>query len=219
MEQQVLKLDFLNSFGANFVQKSTERYVKRSLLFLEAFDQPLIIYPVGRHIGIRNVVNNKMNYIMQPDYINEITGLNLSSNRRFLAVQESRHHDLHAYVTFYDLKQVSTPKLMKTVNVSELMYGHLRQKASDEGPAAPKHIVSLGFSKCNKYLTAVCSDKNGDTRAVVYDWFSKNKVHATYDLSGHDVQRISFNPKDWQQVCTSGPNHWRVWKLTEGSFK
>ena len=160
MEQSVLKLDLLNSFGTNFVQKSTDRYVRRSLHFLETFDQPLIIYPIGRHIGIRNVVTNKMHYIRQPDYVQETTGLNLSGNRRYLAVQEDRANDLHVYASFYDMKVITNPKLIKTVNISELMYGSLRFKAGDEHPPVQKHIVSFSFSKCNKYIAVVCSDKN-----------------------------------------------------------
>jgi hypothetical protein len=219
-EQSVLKLDYLNSFGANFVQKSSNRFVRRALLFLEAFDQPLVIYPVGKHIGIRNVVTNKMNYIMQPNHIKEVMGLTLSTNRRYLAVHEQRHNDLHCYVSFYDLKVPANPKFMKSVNISELVYGSLKQRGGGDelSPAGTlesncKHIISLAFSKDNKHLAAVVSDKNKDTRAVIYDWFSKHKVLATYDFNGFDVQRISFNPKDCQQICTSGTNHWRVWKM------
>lgn len=80
-------------------------------------------------------------------------------------------------------------------------------------------IVSLSFSKDNKYLAVLLSDSNLDTRALIYDWYSKNKVMATYDFNGLELCKISFNPKDWQQVCTSGPNHWRVWRLQEGSLK
>lgn len=42
---------------------------------------------------------------------------------------------------------------------------------------------------------------------------------ATYDFGTAEINRISFNPRDWQQICTSGPQHWRIWKLQENSFK
>ena len=53
----------------------------------------------------------------------EITGMTLSANRRYLCVHELRTADLHTHVTFYDLKQVASPKLIKSVNLSELVYG------------------------------------------------------------------------------------------------
>lgn len=36
-----------------------------------------------------------------------------------------------------------------------------------------------------------------ESRVVVYDWSSKQKVVASSDLD-YAVQKVSFNPKDWQ---------------------
>ena len=33
------------------------------------------------------------------------------------------------------------------------------------------------------------------------------------------LQKISFNPKDWQQLSTSGPGHWKIWRVQEGGLK
>ena len=126
------------------------------------------------------------------DYVKEITGLTFSSNmtsnnRRYLAVQEKRHNDLHAYVTIYDFKQVTNPKLVKSINMSELVYGSLRVKEADKGTEqepTTKNIVSLSFSKDNKYMAAILTDASMDTRAIIYDWYSKNKLLATYDFNG-----------------------------------
>lgn len=197
------------------------RLVTRSLLFLEAFDQPLVVYPVGKHLGIRNIMTNKMTFIRQPDQVKEITGLTLSTNRRYLAVNEKRVTDLHAHVTLYDLKQqVTNPKFLKTINISEMVCGQLnRQPGGKDDEANQKYVASLSFSKDNKYLGILISDKNLDTRAIIYEWISKNKIISTYDFIGQEINKITFNPKDWQQICTSGPNHWRVWRLQESSFK
>lgn len=49
-----------------------------------------------------------MRFIKQGDPCNvqdkEITGLNISTNRRYLAVCEKRYFDHHAYISFYDMK-------------------------------------------------------------------------------------------------------------------
>ena len=36
---------------------------------------------------------------------------------------------------------------------------------------------------------------------------------------GMQVKRLTFNPKDNNQVCTSGNMHWKMWRVQEGTFK
>ena len=138
MDQHYLKLDFLNSFGSNFVQKDVnllqanenkntknvqKRQVMRSLLFLESFDQPQIIYPIGKHIGIRNIVTNSMRFLRQSDSVREITSLNISTNKRYLAVCEKRHGDNNAHISFYDIKNLNNVKFMKSTNMTDMVFG------------------------------------------------------------------------------------------------
>lgn len=157
---------------------------------------------------------------------------NAKDSRRYLAVSEKRYFDHHAYISFYDFnKNILTPKYLKTVNISEFVYqaiyrknanhhsGDDKNKAGQEDDQPQKNIVSLSFSSDNKYLAIVLSDKNLDTKALIYDWQTKNKLIASYDFYHQEITKISFNPKDWQQICTSGPNHWRVWRMQESSFK
>ena len=33
------------------------------------------------------------------------------------------------------------------------------------------------------------------------------------------IKKISFNPKNWQQLSTSGPGHWKIWRVQEGGLK
>ena len=157
-------------------------------------------------------------------------------SRRYLAVCEKRYFDHHAYISFYDFKNVDfkknnlAPKYLKTVNISEFVYQAIYKKSSNhhskdfetkqaEEEQPQKHIISLSFSKDNKYLAIILSDKNLDTKACIYDWLSKNKLIASYDFPHQEIKKITFNPKDWTQICTSGPNHWRVWRIQESSFK
>lgn len=68
-------------------------------------------------------------------------------------------------------------------------------------------------------MAIVVSDASRDTKALVYDWYSKNKALATTEFKDIDIVKISFNPKDWTQICTSGNGHWKIWRLQEGTFK
>ena len=85
-----------------------------------------------------------------------------------------------------------------------------------------REVVDLSFSRDNKHIAFVISDGHNNTQAVIYEWNTqKQKVIASCDFSGMNFQinRISFSPKDSQLVCTSGPGHWKVWRVNEGTFK
>lgn len=57
-------------------------------------------------------------------------------------------------------------------------------------------------------------------RALIYEWQSKQKVMASAEFPlGQEITKITFDPKGWTQVGTSGPNHWKVWRVQEGGFK
>ncbi len=84
----------------------------------------------------------------------------------------------------------------------------------------------------------VSSDPNGnsDVKALIYSWIeplgkeSKNqqqnllsRVVAHFDFpkqqTTQTVRRLTFNPKDNNQVITSGNQHWKMWRVQEGTFK
>ena len=75
-----------------------------------------IIYPVGRHIGIRNIEDNTMRFIKQNESVGQITGIYVSADqdksksRRHLAVTEQAQNplDLNVSVTFYDMEPKSS---------------------------------------------------------------------------------------------------------------
>jgi hypothetical protein len=48
-----------NSFGANFCNAKTGQELRNGVIFLDEGDPQLfLLYPVGRHIGIRDVREN-----------------------------------------------------------------------------------------------------------------------------------------------------------------
>ena len=95
---------------------------------MEAYDQPKIIYPVGKHIGIRNLITNQMSFIRQPEYVREIMGLYISTgnSRKNLAVVEKHVRDNSTYVSFYDKISSGQPKC--TLNFTEIMYGQSKNR-------------------------------------------------------------------------------------------
>lgn len=57
--------------------------------------------------------------------------------------------------------------------------------------------------------------------AIAWDWHNKNKsrVMGKFDFGKTVVTKITFNPNDSHQVCTSGQNHWKLWRIQENTFK
>lgn len=245
------------------MQKLRGREVRNSLVFLEGTEDPHIVYPVGKHIGIRNINTNSMKFIRQPDEVKEIISLTISTGgmRRYLASVERQVHNNCLWVSIHDLKNVAAAqsKAPKTFNLSEIAFGsgskygarnlgggHGGEAHHGHGPAKPqqqlglpvglfglekerpdpaqKTIASLAFSQDNKHLAFVITDmypelKNTiETRVVIYEWHSKQKVMAVSDLD-YAINKITFNPKDWQQLSTSGPGHWKIWRVQEGGLK
>ena len=77
-----------------------------------------IIYPVGKHIGVRNIESNDMRFIKQSDSLKEITAMCFCPHKRFLAVCEKHYgNNLSAYIAFYDMKNVQFRNDKTYINV------------------------------------------------------------------------------------------------------
>ena len=166
-----------------------------------------VIYPCGRHIGIRNVGTNDMKFIKQAEHLKEITAMALSPNRRFLAVCE-RHWNTpraqSAFISLYDLKS-SDGKLLKAhIDVSETE------------PSSQKLIKSVAFSHDSKNIAVVYDGP--ERKAIVWEAYNKNKIIGQYDFGKQTVNRICFKPDDSHVVSTSGHGHWKLWRPQENTF-
>ena len=77
-----------NAFG--MYTGSPQYNLQNCLNFLEEADSSRLIvaYPVGRHIGVRELKNNEMKFIRQHENLKEVTAMSLSPNKKFLAVCE-----------------------------------------------------------------------------------------------------------------------------------
>jgi len=84
-----------------------------------------------------------------------------------------------------------------------------------------KKITQMSFSETGscKYVSLIITD-GVDSKVVVLDWISINtKVEAAMDCPKQIIHKATFNPKDDTKLCTTGVNHWKVWKTVDGSFK
>lgn len=79
----------------------------------------MLAYPVGRHIGVRDLLTNEMRFIRCSDNLKEITALCLSPNKKFLAVCEIERDDKSAYITFYDMKSAFYKNIKSHINVCD----------------------------------------------------------------------------------------------------
>jgi hypothetical protein len=92
-----------NCFGANLGTGSND--LQNSINFLETPEPGQMVYPVGKHIGVRDLSNNHMKFIRQSENLKEITCLALAPNKRFLAVCERHKNDANTYLSFYDMEK------------------------------------------------------------------------------------------------------------------
>ena len=78
------KLEFLHSFGSTCHKQITDS------LFFSDDDLACLIYPVGRHIAVRQTETNEMTMIKEPERVTKITAMALTpeKTRRCLAVAE-----------------------------------------------------------------------------------------------------------------------------------
>ncbi len=165
-----------------------------------------LIYPLGRHIGIRNVHTNDMRFIKQPETLREITAMAISPNRRFLAICERHRDNLSAFISFYDMKSPDNSKVENRINVSEAQ------------PTSQKTIKSIAFSHDSKHVAAII--EGPDCKAVAWEWYNRNKsrIIGQYEFGKAIINKISFKNNDAHVVCTSGNSHWKLWRPQENTF-
>ena len=70
-------------------------------------------------------------------------------------------------------------------------------------------IVSFSFSSDSKFVACLGSDGT----AVLWDWYNKNKQLGSTSLGSGGVTRITIDPKDNHSVCTSGCQHFKIWRV------
>ena len=69
-------------------------------------------------------------------------------------------------------------------------------------PTNQRFITSITFSSDSKYIACILNVP--DCKVLVYEWFKKNRVIASFDFHKTEITKISFHPKNNHQVCVSG---------------
>jgi WD40 repeat protein len=190
------KLEFVHAFGS-----SSHTEIKDSLFFGDD-DLSCVIYPVGRHIALRNPETAEMTLIKQPDRVTKITAMALTpeKTRRFLAVAEQIGAEHVCQISIFDLKKGQNFKRMRTTVFTELR---------------SMSVKSLAFSYDSRFL-AIMGEEPGYC-AILWDWL-KEKVLGDCRMET-PISRITVSPKDGHLLATTGLNHWKVWRVQENSFK
>lgn len=96
-----IKIDLLHAFG------SASNSGIRDCVFFTDEDTNSLIWPVGKHITVRSLESNEMNFIREPTRVTKITALALTpeKNRRWLAVAEHIQTECVAQVSVFDMKK------------------------------------------------------------------------------------------------------------------
>ena len=164
-------------------------------------------YPVGRHLGIRQVGGGgEMLFLRQHEQIERVTAMQLTPNHRYLCVSSKLRGDNAAYLTFYDFFEPGAAcKAIKT-----------RLKFEDETGQSTKEVVSLSFTDDSRFVAALSA--HPDCTAAVWEWEVKNGFLGSHIMSEH-ATRISLHPEDPRRACTSGRGHWKLWQVQENAFK
>lgn len=175
---------------------------------MEEADQSRLVltYPVGRQIGVRDLKTNEMKFIRQHDNLKEITAMCLSPNKKFLASCELLRDDKCAYITFYDMKSTFFKNTQNHINVCE-----------GQSPTNQRFITSIVFSNDSKYVA--CLLNVPDCKVLIYEWFKKNRVIASFDFHKTEITRITFHPKDNHKVIVSGNGVLQMYSMQEGTLK
>jgi hypothetical protein len=59
---------------------------------------------IGHHIGIRNLDDGSMKFILLPENVKEINSMKVTSNRKHLLVCANHHPSNDLILTIFDLK-------------------------------------------------------------------------------------------------------------------
>lgn len=107
---------------------------------------------------------------------------------------------MNAFISIYDMKTPDFKAEKSKLSVCETE------------PTQHKTIKSIAFSSDSKNIAAII--EGGDTKAIAWEWFTKNKIRiiGQSDFGKQQLSKISFSPVETHIVCTSGHQHWKLWK-------
>ena len=192
-------------------------FLRNPLCFLES--QPLrLLYPMGRTLAFRDVSNDdkteqKLSCVKIDEQLDCITAITLCY--QCLALACKFLNDKSAYILFYDLTQ-GFRKLTKIIH--------------DGSPSdtEDRYFISISISSNSIYMAALTNLKM--STAKVYEikkdprlisacsWFDElKKIDRAERFT--EINKITMDPNDKDQVCMSGKNHLRLWRNFAGILR
>lgn len=129
-----------------------------------------------------------------------------SPKQRYLAVCERVEVDgvTSSQISVFDLRTAPLFQKMRTLtNPVRPSNG----KASD--------IIGCAFSGDSKFLA--CQTGRPDWTVMIWHWF-QSRVICSVEVPAR-VSRVTFNPVDSSQICTSGPSHFRLWRVMDEALR
>ena len=75
-----------------------------------------------------------------------------------------------------------------------------------------KKFISLSFSNDHKIIAGLTNFP--DCNAIFYDTSTKGKLFSCTPLNA-DIWKLTINPYDGITVCSSGKDHFKIWKIQE----
>ena len=201
-----LRLDILKGFGADLDISTRE-----NLLFVNR----TLIYPIGKHLILRDILINGGNlkndimFIYLDDDIENVTCLNSSFDKYLLLV--SNEYKNKSGIDIYNLAKISFN--------SYTIYKPRRRILSSEF----KKFIYASFSNDGNLICAIGKNENGNLKGVIYDIQSYKKFKidnyppkSYFDLPSNVTKITFYNNK---LLCTSGLNHLSFWFIFENTCK
>jgi len=221
---QHTQLEFVHAFGVG-------RNIRESVAFHTDVG---VVYPVGRHVTMQNTVTRAMHTLPQTPGLHKLLAIQIwygvrvgyvtrvvfatvfdggpfldSPKQRYIAVCERvkpEHSEVPtSQISVFDLRTAPVFRKMRTLtNPVRAAPG---QKPSD--------IFGCAFSGDSKFLA--CQTGRPDWTVMIWHWF-QSRVICSVEVPAR-VSRVTFNPVDSSQISTSGPSHFRLWRVMDEGLR
>lgn len=131
-----------------------------------------------------------------------------SPKQRYLAVcerVETPDEQTVSQISVFDLRTAPVFHKMRT----------LANPVRSSTPDKPSDIIGCAFSGDSKFLA--CQTGRPDWTVMIWHWF-QSRVICSVEVPAR-VSRVTFNPVDSSQICTSGPSHFRLWRVMDEALR
>eukprot|EP00755_Sulcionema_specki_P030574 Sspe_Gene.94685::Locus_67029_Transcript_1_1_Confidence_1.000_Length_2211::g.94685::m.94685 len=174
---------------------------------IEHISENSIAYLVGKHVAVFTYSNQKTlshKFILKNSKVQRIVAFAVSANRRYIALSEVLHPEGSGI-------QVSIYNFNTASKVREL--GRSRFPNAGDGPQPP--VISLDFSRDNKYLVTVTDFPS----PYIYLWqLDKQRLVGMSEVH-QKIAKVTISPWSHWVMCTTGTSILRLWRAQGNQLK